>query len=102
MIDMHGIKVLLAHNKKGEKVKKLAVLFGFLLSVNFNVFANATDGVKALGENATEAQKVLVRNGAKDWCDDQVDTGKIEDDGREECVMDYFANHNLEEEPSCD
>ena len=83
-------------------MKKLAVLFGFLISVNFNVFANATDGVKALGENATEAQKVLVRNGAKDWCDDQVDTGKIEDDGREECVMDYFANHNLEEEPSCD
>ncbi|RUM85097.1 MAG: hypothetical protein DSZ19_02160, partial [Candidatus Thioglobus sp.] len=61
-------------------MKKLAVLFGFLISVNFNVFANATDGVKALGENATEAQKVLVRNGAKDWCDDQVDTGKIEDD----------------------
>ena len=83
-------------------MKKLAVLFGFLISVNFNVFANATDGVKALGENATEEQKVLVRNGAKDWCDDQVDTGKIEDDGREECVMDYFANHNLEEEPSCD
>ena len=83
-------------------MKKLAVLFGFLLSVNFNVLANATDGVKALGENATEEQKVLVRNGAKDWCDDQVDSGKIEDDGREECVMDYFANHNLEEEPSCD
>ena len=75
-------------------VKKLAILFGFLLS--FNVFANATDGVKPLEANATEAQKQVIRDAAQDSCD-----GK-EDDEKEECVMDYFANHNLEEEPSCD
>ena len=75
---------------------------GFLLGMNMNVFANSEDGVKALGANATAADKALVRDGAKNWCDDQVDTGKIEEDGKEECVMDYFANHNLEEEPSCD
>jgi hypothetical protein len=83
-------------------VKKIIVLVSFLLGLNMSVLANSTDGVKALGENATEAQKVLVRTGAQDWCGDQVDSGKIEDGDKEECVMDYFANHNLEEEPSCD
>jgi chromosome condensin MukBEF MukE localization factor len=74
----------------------------FIMGLSTNVFSNATDGVKALGADATEAQKALIRDGAKNWCEDQVDTGKIEEDGKEECVMDYFANHNLEEEPSCD
>ena len=83
-------------------MKKIIVLVSFLLGLNMSVLANSTDGVKALGENATEAQKVLVRTGAQDWCGDQVDSGKIEDGDKEECVMDYFANHNLEEEPSCD
>jgi chromosome condensin MukBEF MukE localization factor len=83
-------------------MKKIIILMSFILGLSTNVFANATDGVKALGADATEAQKVLVRDGAKNWCEDQVDTGKIEEDGKEECVMDYFANHNLEEEPSCD
>jgi hypothetical protein len=83
-------------------VKKIIVLISFLLGLNASVLANSTDGVKALGDNATEAQKVLVRTGAQDWCGDQVDSGKIEDGDKEECVMDYFANHNLEEEPSCD
>ena len=83
-------------------MKKIIVLISFLLGLNASVLANSTDGVKALGGNATEAQKVLVRNGAQDWCGDQVDSGKIEDGDKEECVMDYFANHNLEEEPSCD
>ncbi|MEO1890285.1 MAG: hypothetical protein ABGX45_01165 [Candidatus Thioglobus sp.] len=71
-------------------MKKLVMLFGFLLS--FNVFAN----IPALGANATEPQKQVIRDGAQDFCD-----GK-EDDEKEECVMDFFANHNLEEEPSCD
>ena len=71
-------------------MKKLAILFGFLLSIN--VFAN----IPALGASATEAQKQVIRDGAQDFCD-----GK-EDDEKEECVMDFFANHNLEEEPSCD
>ena len=44
----------------------------------------------------TEAQKEAVRQGAKEFCEDK------EDDQREECVMDFYANHNLEEEPSCD
>ena len=83
-------------------MKKIIVLISFLLGLNASVLANSTDGVKALGDNATEAQKVLVRTGAQDWCGDQVDSGKIEDGDKEECVMDYFANHNLEEEPSCD
>jgi len=83
-------------------MKKLAILMGLLIGMNISVFANSEDGVKALGPDATEAQKVLVREGAKNWCEDQVDAGKIDEDGREECVMDYFANHNLEEEPSCD
>jgi hypothetical protein len=71
-------------------VRKLAILFGFLLSVN------ASADIPALGANATEAQKKVIRDGAQDFCD-----GK-EDDEKEECVMDFFANHNLEEEPSCD
>ncbi|HIM54821.1 MAG TPA: hypothetical protein EYI82_04975 [Gammaproteobacteria bacterium] len=83
-------------------MKKIIIVVGFLLGFNMSVLANSTDGVKALGDNATEAQKVLVRTGAQDWCGDQVDSGKIEDGDKEECVMDYFANHNLEEEPSCD
>ncbi|BBB23955.1 conserved hypothetical protein [Isorropodon fossajaponicum endosymbiont JTNG4] len=75
-------------------MRKLVILFGFFLS--FNAFADAKDGVKPLSANPTEAQRQVIRDAAKDSCDGQ------EDDQREECVMDYFANHNLEEEPSCD
>ncbi len=76
-------------------MKKLVILFGFLLSTT--LFAHM-DGetVPALGAGATEAQKQLVRDGAQDFCDG------AEEDEKEECVMDFFANHNLEEEPSCD
>ena len=76
-------------------MKKLAILFGFLLSATSFAHLDG-DTVPALGAGATEAQKVLVRDGAQDFCD-----GK-EDDEKEECVIDFFANHNLEEEPSCD
>jgi hypothetical protein len=75
-------------------VRKLVLLFGFFLS--FNVFANAEDGVKSLNDNPTESQIQMIRNAAKDSCDNK------EDGQREECVMDYFANHNLEEGPNCD
>ncbi len=75
-------------------MRKLAILFGFFLS--FNASADAKDGVKPLNANPTEAQIQVIRDAAKDSCDNK------EDDEREECVMDYFANHNLEEEPSCD
>jgi hypothetical protein len=37
-----------------------------------------------------------VRKGAQDRCDE------AGEDKKEECVMDYYAQHNLEEEPSCD
>jgi hypothetical protein len=39
----------------------------------------------------------VVRDGAKDRCEDIDD-----EDKREVCVVDYYAQHNLEEEPSCD
>jgi hypothetical protein len=76
-------------------MKKLIVLFGFLLSTT--IFAHA-DGetIAPLSANATESEKQLIRDGAQDFCD------SAEEDEKEECVMDFFANHNLEEEPSCD
>ncbi|WP_428095500.1 hypothetical protein [Candidatus Thioglobus sp.] len=76
-------------------MKKLAVLFAVLISTS--IFAHM-DGEKVapLGKNATEAQMQLVRDGAQDSCSEK------EDDEKEECTMDFFANHNLEEEPSCD
>ncbi|CAB9539117.1 hypothetical protein [uncultured Gammaproteobacteria bacterium] len=76
-------------------MKKLAILFGLLLS--FNVFADAKDGVAVLKDDATEKQMQAVRDGAKNRCEDIDD-----EDKREVCVVDYFAQHNLEEEPSCD
>jgi hypothetical protein len=76
-------------------MKKLAILFGLLLS--FNVFADAKDGVAVLKDDATEKQMQAVRDGAKNRCED-IDY----EDKREVCVVDYFALHNLEEEPSCD
>lgn len=82
-------------------MKNTILLLGFLLSfgVGVNALADAKDGVKALPENveATDAQKEAVRQGAKNACEDLED-----DDKREQCVADYFANHNLDEEPSCD
>ena len=76
-------------------MKKLAVLFAFLMTTT--VFAHM-DGetVAPLAKDATEAQMQAVRDGAADFCDG------AEEDAKEECVMDFFANHNLEEEPSCD
>jgi hypothetical protein len=50
-----------------------------------------------LSDNPTEEQMQLVRDGARDLCENVDD-----DNEREMCVMDYFAEHNLEEEPSCD
>lgn len=76
-------------------MRKLALLFGLLLS--FNVFADAQDGVAVLGDDATEAQMQKVRDGAKERCESVDDENQ-----REVCVVDYYAQHNLEEEPSCD
>ncbi len=76
-------------------MKKLAVLFAFLMTTT--VFAHM-DGetVVPLAKDASDAQKQVIRDGAQDFCDG------AEEDAKEECVMDFFANHNLEEEPSCD
>lgn len=76
-------------------MKKLALLFGFLLSAT--TFAHM-DGetIAPISEGATEAQKQVIRDGAQDFC------GEKEEDEKEECVMDFYANHNLQEEPSCD
>ncbi|SMM99625.1 hypothetical protein SPONN_1284 [uncultured Candidatus Thioglobus sp.] len=78
-------------------MKKLAILFGLSLLLNFNVFADTRDGVAALADEATDAQMQAVRDGAKDRCEAVDDDNK-----RESCVADYYAQHNLEEEPSCD
>jgi hypothetical protein len=57
----------------------------------------AKDGVAVLKDDATEKQMQAERDGAKNRCEDIDD-----EDKREVCVVDYFAQHNLEEEPSCD
>lgn len=78
-------------------MKKLVLLFGLVATLNFNVLADAQDGVAVLGDDATEKQMQAVRDGGKARCEDIDD-----EDQREVCVVDYFAQHNLEEEPSCD
>jgi hypothetical protein len=75
-------------------VRKVILTIAVLLS--FNVSADEQDGVTVLGDEPTELQMQAVRDGAQTRCEDK------EEDAREECVMDYFAQHNLEEEPSCD
>lgn len=78
-------------------MKRLVILFGFLLGLSSNIFANAKDGVAVLTEDPTEQQIQAVRDGAKDLC------GEVDDENKREiCVVDYYAQHNLEEEPSCD
>lgn len=54
------------------------------------------DGVPVLGKEPSEEEMQLVRDGAQGYCEEK------EDDAREECVMDYYAAHNLDEEPDCD
>ena len=50
-----------------------------------------------LSDDPTEAEMQLVRDGAKDLC------SEIDDENEAQmCVMDFYAQHNLEEEPSCD
>ncbi|MDC0407106.1 hypothetical protein OAM82_00450 [Candidatus Thioglobus sp.] len=79
-------------------MKKAAVLFILLLSsVTFaHVDGETIEPLPLPVDSQTEAQKKIVRDGAQDFCDG------AEEDAKEECVMDFFANHNLEEEPSCD
>lgn len=80
-------------------MKKLSILFAslFALSLSANAHIDGENVAPLPTVNGgTEAQKEAVRQGAKEFCEDK------EEDAREECVMDFYANHNLEEEPSCD
>ncbi len=76
-------------------MNKLVILFGFLISMSAVAHMDG-DTTVPLGATSTEEQKNVIRDGAQDFCDG------AEEDAKEECVMDFFANHNLEEEPSCD
>lgn len=83
------------------KQKLLAlVLSSFFLIFSSNGFAatNYNDGVPILaeGSDATEEQEEAIQQGGKNWCSEK------EEDDREQCVLDYFAGHNYEGEPSCD
>ena len=91
-------------NNKEKRVRKLAVLFGLLLTTS--VFAHMpgenTEPLPGANEieatkNATEAQKDAIRKAAADFCGDIDD-----DDEKQECSAEFYANHNLDEEPSCD
>lgn len=75
-------------------MKKIILALAILFSLN--LLADEKDGVMVLGDEPTEVQMQAVRDGAKNLCEE------MEEDKREECVMDYYAQHNLEEEPSCD
>jgi hypothetical protein len=80
-------------------MKKLNILFASFVAISLSVNAHmAGENVASLPtvNGGTDAQKEAVRQGAKEFCEDK------EEDAREECVMDFYANHNLEEEPSCD
>ena len=80
-------------------MNKLAVMFAAACVLSLGVNAHmAGEKVAKLPtiNGGTDAQKEAVRKGAKEFCSDK------EDEKREECVMDFYANHNLEEEPSCD
>jgi chromosome condensin MukBEF MukE localization factor len=78
-------------------MKNLRLLSIIILIQLLGVSAFAHEKDPVLGDNPTEEQMQLVRDGAKDLCENVDD-----DNEREMCVMDYYAQHNLEEEPSCD
>jgi|TARA_B100001105_G_C22353572_1_gene426860 chromosome condensin MukBEF MukE localization factor len=75
-------------------MRKLVVLFSSIVFC-FAAFAHEADPV--LNDDPTEAQMQLVRDGAMAFCESVDDENE-----RQVCVMDYYAQHNLEEEPSCD
>lgn len=89
------MSIFIKQKDLGVAVKIIIIIFG--LALNFNILADKQDGVAVLGDNATEVQMQAVREGAKTRCEEIDDENK-----REVCVVDYFAQHNLEEEPSCD
>jgi len=76
-----------------KQLKRL--LLATILASGF-AFANDKDGVPVIPDDPTEEQMQLVRDGAKNTCDQD------DEDVRAQCVADYYAQHNLDEEPSCD
>lgn len=77
-------------------MKKLFLATLLSLSFALSSFANDKDGVPVIPDDPTEAQMQLVRDGAAKECQQD------DEDARSQCVADYYAQHNLDEEPSCD
>jgi hypothetical protein len=76
-------------------MKKLAIIFAVVVSTS--AFATVEDGVEVLGATPTDTQIEMVRAGAKKFCSD------IEEyEVKEQCAMDYYAQHNFEGEPDCE
>jgi hypothetical protein len=76
------------------KILKKLLLASILMS-GF-AFATPEDGVPVIPDDPTEEQMQMVRDGAIKACDQD------DEDARAQCVADYYAQHNLDEEPSCD
>ncbi|SFV54845.1 hypothetical protein MNB_SUP05-5-319 [hydrothermal vent metagenome] len=72
------------------------LVISFLFSASIS-FADKEDGVAVLNNEPTEKAMQAVRDGAKTRCENVE-----EEDEKQQCVADYYAQHNLEEEPSCD
>jgi hypothetical protein len=76
---------------------KLKTLLLSILLLPMLAFATPEDGVPVIPDDPTEEQMEQVRKGAQIACE------SVEGDNeREQCVADYYAAHNLDEEPSCD
>jgi len=76
-------------------MKKLFILFAVIASTAS--YATMTDGVPVLGEKYSDAEEQMVRNGAKNAC---AEFDVFEE--KEQCAMDYYAEHNYQGEPDCE
>jgi len=78
-------------------MKRVIILMGVVLGLNANVAAHMKgENVAPLGGSSSEEMMQVIRDGAKSFCED------LDDDQRELCVVDFYTQHDLEEEPSCD
>ena len=78
-------------------MKSIILLVSFLMGLNMNLMAHTKgESITPLGDSDSESMKQAIRDGAKSFCED------LEDDQRELCVVDFYTQHDLEEEPSCD
>lgn len=76
-------------------MKKIIGMFALVATTT--AMATAIDGVPVLGSTYTEAEEELVRTGAKNYC-----SGIEEFEIKEQCAMDYYAEHNYQGEPDCE